>query len=359
MTVALIEGFELFSQTNGANLTTEFTEKHPASANVSSDNLQIVAGRLAGKAVQMRGLSTTLNFDFAQVTNQEVVFGFAVMRPTSQSQGNITNFVRLSDDNGTLTHIGLAFDASEQLVLCRLSPGANIAATFGTLTQGQWYYIEVHCKVHNSTGFLSLYVDGVQVGTTVSGVDTDATVVASGITRKLVFSRAVNGSTLADGLYIDDVYILTAASGLTPLGPSHIVGLMPTAEGSTINYTPSTGADNSALVDELPRDITDYNSDTPVSGNKDLFDMSALSDSGTPVALQHNICCATTTGTVSVDGTLLSSGNAQTIAARNITAFTVTTTVRTLKAISEVDPNTSAPWTQSGINAAEFGYTSH
>lgn len=356
MAVSLIEGFELFDQTVGNNTATAVVEKYSAS---STTNLLVQAGRLGGKAVQNIASAPLILHWIPVASSEEVVIGFAVMFPSTIPTSFALAVIEPSNSRtGNLNaHESVGLNSSGNLIA--YLPGGSTHITGGTLTPGVWYYIELHAKIHNSTGFVSLYVDGVQVGSTVTGIDTSNYFSGTYLIGRVEFGNYTTSSATAH--YIDDVYVLTAVSGLTPLGPCHVVGLMPTAEGTTINYTPSTGTDNSATVDERPRVTTDYNSDTPTAGNKDLFVLQTLSDTGTVVALQHNLVCATTTGNATPRGAVLSGGSSQDTqcngAGSNPPATTAGTTVRCQKSVSEIDPDTAGVWTQAAINAADFGYT--
>jgi len=215
------------------------------------------------------------------------------------------------------------------------------------LNINSWYYIEFKGTIHDSTGSYELRIDGV-TELSATGVDT----LSSGTNWNCVSFGALSGNLS----YIDDVYICDT-SGAAPrntfLGLIKIECLLPQTDavsaGTDRGFTPSTGTDHGALVDEVPPNTTDYNFSSIVS--KESYQFPAMTLSGTVLGLQTNlfvsksdssprVVCATIRMPITdYDGASVNP----------TTSFTYLTEIR------PVNPFTSGEWTVADVNSAQAG----
>ena len=139
--------------------------------------------------------------------------------------------------------------------------GSALATAAGVITTNTWHYIEIKMFVANSGGIFQVRVDGTQVinfsgDTRVSNITYAPTAFRFGL------NATSTTTTLTDGEFpiFDDIYILdiTGAVNNDFLGVSMKVISLPPLSDSTAEWTPSTGSDNYALVDENPNDSADY-----------------------------------------------------------------------------------------------------
>jgi hypothetical protein len=130
--------------------------------------------------------------------------------------------------------------------------------------------------------------------------------------------------------------------------------IRPDAESATIGFTPESGVDNSAMVDDTPRNNQDADwNDSTADAQVDRFTSTGVLD-GT---LVHNVSLmnvARHTGTaqnfrgVIFEGATVGNGTDEALTA-NFEVFMED---------FETNPDTSALWTDTEVEAAEFGYES-
>lgn len=150
----------------------------------------------------------------------------------------------------------------------------SLGADSSAIAVDVYYHLQIKFTIHNSTGSIVVKRDGATVISTGS-VDTQQTgnAFADGI-----LMGYLQDASSPSNLDFDDWIVMDDAGSYMNdfIGEKRIGCLFPTAEGTTIQWTPSTGADNSALVDETaPNDDTDYVSSSNV-GDKDTYVMQNL-----------------------------------------------------------------------------------
>ena len=126
--------------------------------------------------------------------------------------------------------------------------------------------------------------------------------------------------------------------------------LIPNGAGASTQFTPSSGA-NYTTVDELPYSATDY-VQSNTSGNRDTYTFSDLSNVGTIYGVQNNfIAKKTDAGSLSLKSAVKSGASVY-----YGSSAVLATNDATVSDTRSQDPNTSAAWTQSGVNALEAGF---
>ena len=210
------------------------------------------------------------------------------------------NFLSLSGDNGTVSHLGVAF-SSTQISINRNGVTLATAATVSPING--WSYIEVMATINDVTGTCKVRVDGVELinftGDTRNG-GTNQTIDMVTLVRP-----PSGGNSRFDDFYLCD------GTGSAPynafLGDIRINTIVPTGAGSDTGFTPSTGA-NYTTVDELPYSATDFVTGT-TTGTRDLYTMGDLSGSYTVLAVQNNLIAKKTdAGTTSIKTAIKSVG---------------------------------------------------
>jgi len=141
--------------------------------------------------------------------------------------------------------------------------GAALLASGSIVTvASSWYHIQVHITIHDTTGVVETWIDGVQdinfSGDTQPGSDTTG--------DTLYIYQYLSGA-----LYIDDITVGDEAGGQLPDIRYDL--LVPDGDDS-VEWTPSTGVDNYALVDEVPPSDVDYVS----VGSPNFTDVYTLGD---------------------------------------------------------------------------------
>lgn len=218
----------------------------------------------------------------------------------------------------------------------------------GVISAATWCYLEFKVKIDNTTGTVDVRKNGVSV-LSLSGKDTQV----SGNASCNNFTIANSGAN-ADTRF-DDLYLCNDAGTKNNdfLGDVTITTLYPTSDGNSSDFTPSTGSDNYAMVDEAQlAGTTDYNESTSAS-NKDLYGVTTFSGSGSIKGVQ--VCNAVLnpdTGSLTVRA-LVRSG--VTPADNEGASHTLSQTMTGNLEIWEQEPEDAVDWTAAKINAAEFG----
>lgn len=209
----------------------------------------------------------------------------------------------------------------------------------GLVITDAWNYFEVEFTRNGSTGAVNIYMNGALIASA-SGANTGASSI-----DKVGLMSGNGGNT-----DYDDFYLLDAA---TKLGEMKCEVVRPSADTATSDWTPLSGTDNFAMVDEtLIDDDTTYNSSATV-GQKDLFDLSDLSSTPASIAAVNIILTAR-------------KDDATAREIRHNMKNGATTTNGTTRALSasyvmytdtyETNPDDSAPFTGADINAMQIGY---
>lgn len=245
-------------------------------------------------------------------------------------------FAFIDTSGADTNNIRVFIDGSGRVVVQR-----GTSTTLGTsavvATAGSWVHMGVELVKHASAGTVTVYIDGVSV-LALTGQNTSA----NAITRVgicIPYNAVCN---------IDDFYVCDSASWL---GEARVTPLVPNADTAQKDFTPSTGSTNYTCVDESPPSTTDYVSSSTV-GAKDLYDLTDMSFTPlnilgvklTTYAAKDDITTRTIRNTLKSGST---SANGVTKA--------LSSTPRFFDDIWTTDPNTSAAWTKSGVDALQAG----
>lgn len=252
----------------------------------------------------------------------------------------IANF---RDSSGTKTY-SVIRNTTTSVLEARLGSLTDTLQDTGTatITNNTTYLIEIRYKPLDSGGVLIVKVDGVE-DMNVSG-DTTA-----GSENVLVLNLG-SDTGVADYAYayFDDVVIDSADW----IGNTKIQKIVPSGAGTTTQWDPSTGS-NYTCVDEIPPSNTDYVS----TNTSDEIDTYAMGDLSGTIGV---VKCVQVEATAAYEGSptpthiqlAARSGSTNYFSADKSPPLTFG---KPLFHIWETDPNTSSAWTESNVNAAEFG----
>lgn len=237
------------------------------------------------------------------------------------------------------------------------TPGGNIAGVLlgapsagGVIAAGVSAYIEFKVTLHDTTGAATVRVNG----TTVLALTNQDTANGSAAWTSMWLGASPTGALPASADF-DDLYVLDG-TGPAPwndfLGDCRVDPRYPTAAGATTGWTPSAGANWSCVDEPAPNDDTDYTS-AAAAGLTDTF---VVQDAPVPGAaiygIQHCLSAKKTDAGAASMAPVIRHGSVDYVGIdiNPSTAYTV------LTQIAATNPGTAAAWTESGFNAAEFGY---
>lgn len=335
MAVVFVEGFDAYTVGSLPNFY-DFV----------GGSLTLVSGRFGGQAVRILSSNSSngwLRKSLSTSLTQGTI-GFAIKFTTLPTDtSNLHHaFTDINDDG-----IGLQYLSNGAIRLISTNNAYTSLGIYATtaidiIKLNVWHYIELEFTIANSGGVLNLYVDG--------------QLVSSGTYDTLITTSSINvmhfGPYLAAagiGVFLlDDIYI---ANTSTRLGEQKIETLRPSADTAQKQWTPSTGTDNYALVDETLMNNTDFIS-TNVVNNLDLYDFDNLSSTPTSISAVAVSALAQkdNVGTRAIAITT-KSGSTTSDGANNYLGIGYTLNTRLL----ETDPNTAGAWTAAGVNALQAG----
>jgi hypothetical protein len=340
MTIQFVEGFDIYS-----NVSSTATGVAARWTLASGTGLSLVSGRFGGLALAASA-TTTRTQTRAVPTTSDISVGVAIKIGNASSVNGGRRLIEFR--NATGAQCGVGINASGEIVAYRSTIGTAVlgTATGITFTDATWHYIEVECTIHNSTGVINVYKDGVQV-LAVSGVDTQQQSTADITLLRLYGTDGT--SALPDDFVWDDIYVTNVA---TRLGESRVDVLRPSADTADADWTPSGGGDNYVNVDE-----TQVNGDTDYvaaanAGDLDIYALGDLGFSPTTIhAVQVTMCARKDDAATREIRSVVKSGSTT----ANGTTHAMTSSYLFFSDVHEDDPDTTNPWTASGVNAAQIG----
>jgi hypothetical protein len=339
MAILWVEGFEEYGTATGTDRTVQLRRRYLLGVS-SSPTYCLTGGRVSGYGLYGTSPGAYLLKNAFVTTADTLVVGTAICPVATNTSDN--TFLRLYDG----VQLGVNFTANvntgEINVYCNAT---LLGSTSGlNLAGGAWYYIEVKVKCHDSAGTVEVRVGGA-TKLNLTGQNTKA--------GSHYYHDGVR-LDLAGYFYHDDVYVCDKTGSVNNdfLGNCRVVGLIPSADTATHDWTPSTGSSHYAMVNEtLENDDANYLEDG-TSGHADLWGYAAGPALGAIKGVKiSTVCRETDVQTVGLI-TLVNSG-ATTSPDSSQPIGSTTYVARTR--IVELDPATGNAWTGASLNAAQFG----
>lgn len=258
-------------------------------------------------------------------------------------------------ETGTDEQFHLEIDDHTTLgVRFHLIRGATTVATTSYFDYAVWHYFELKVTVRTSTnGAYEFRHNGVLdiSGTSVDMADNGTD---GWDTFAFRFTQNHGTNTRFDDLYINNG---VGATNTDFLGPSIVEGLLPNAEGTTIQWTTGSGTDNSAQVDDFPStdEVTtgginhsDTNTDLDLYAYEDLAQITGTIHAvqlGTQLAMNAAGTRVVKTKYRDPDTTVVD-GASHTVDSTGYDEFTE---------VFDLNPNSAAAWDVTDIDGGEFG----
>lgn len=309
---------------------------------------QILAnGRRGGGALDLDSVSEGVIRGLG-VTIEAVISGVA-LQVNSNGSNNPAILFALRNSVGIQAGLSLS-TVTNTLQVFRASTATVIYDTGVSLAAGSFNYIEFKCAIHPSAGTAEVRVNGSVAGTPQTGLNT------RGQSDNNVTSFQLGHYSFQPAsfdLTVDDLYICdtTGSENNDFLGDIRCDLLLPDGAGNYQQWTPSTGTDHHAVIDENPPNTSDYLS----NGTNGEQDSSTLTAPGT--TLVGVKCVQVNNYVLKDDAGLALVQNLIRSNSVDETGPTFGVSTSPLYSISkhETDPDTSAAWTNSAILALEAG----
>ncbi len=375
-------------------------------------NLSVVASaaRNGAGGLKLAGSSGAVLKNIANTAT--LFFGFAVnvnVAPSGVS-GQLCGFL----DGGTF-QVDLRMDSGGHLIFTRGNGAATLGTSTSALSFGTWHYIEVKVTIDGTVGVAEVKVDGVFF-LQLSGLNTKQTTNAFAGQVQLGSQNTLGASTV---LFFDDVYLLNTSGSVnnTYLGDLRVTMALPSANGTLNNYTNAWAAwavstvmavgqqikDSNNNIQEVQSITSDFKtgtvaptwattggtttvdnhvtwvvrgaganpgaanwmavSENPPDDNNSYVTDATVSDQDRytfPAIAASQVFAVVVNMRAEKDDAAVRTIRAVTksgaTTADNGSDFALTqNSYADFQGIFETDPNTSAAWTQAGVNAAEFG----
>lgn len=307
----------------------------------------------SGQSLSVQSSINNALFSFGS-NESEGTFGFWY-KVTAITWSGIINLIGLLDVGTRQLGLGLSHTGALQVYRDTTS---NVLGSGGTLSAGQFYFIEWKWKINNSlgSGEIEVKVDGTTVITINSG-DSQAT--ANAYATRFLIHDGVSFGTSGSNVfsYFDDLYYNdhTGSTFNGFDGPNRLQVLRSSGNGNSSQLTGSDGnsTDNYLLSDETtPNGDTDY-VESATSGHKDTYatgDTIASTNTILAVAIKQ-IVKRTDTDAKSIVGVVRISGTDY----DHPTPIALGTAYTQVEFVWELSPATAAAWTKSEVDGAEFG----
>ena len=337
MALRFIDGFEHYAIPSQIPL--KYTSYNDSGGSIG---ITTMTGRRAGSTALLFRISSDfvgLTFD-AQPT---WIVGFGIYLLSTET----AELMRFVDSEGTIqAAVAIGNDGTFRLYRGSVSSGTLLATSTNSLPILGWNYVETRLTIADSGGVFEVRVNE-QVWITFTG-DTKQSTTLSTAVRIQIWGRGADNA-------IDDLYVCDGTGSINNgyLGDVRIDTVRPIGAGNYAEFSRQGSASNWDNVDDttIDNDST-YNFSNTV-GQRDVLDCGNLpSIAGSIFGVQLNITAR--------------KDDAGSRALRSLTRVSATdyegtsqnlgTDYRIYRQVLEQNPNTLAAWTETQVNAAEFGY---
>ncbi|RWA55357.1 hypothetical protein AU476_07565 [Cupriavidus sp. UYMSc13B] len=310
---------------------------------VTGNTINAAAGRRGGGAGSFAAVTGYFRKDLG-VQMATAIAGFAMKYASVTGSNNY--FFNFFDTVGGNAQLYLRLNTSTNKIELVKPGGSLLGTSANALPTDVFNYIEIKATIHPSAGSVIVKVNG-NTEINISGANTRST--ANSWVDSVMLGD--NGGSLSGT--VDDFYICDTVGSIANdfLGDIRIDTLYPTSDGANQAWTPSSGTTHYTLVDDPTPNTTDYVS-SDVVGAKDTYGMSDITH--TPSAIfGAQVCVASLkndAGARSMKVVTRSGGSDY-----SGPATSLSTSQNYVLRLHEADPATSAAWTKTNLNAAEFG----
>lgn len=294
-----------------------------------------------------RGLRRVYGLD-----EQEAGIKYAFYIPELPSDSETMILAGWADNNYDV-QASIVCSSTGQVVLWRNKPGlggTQIAASLPVIIAGGYQHFEAVLFCASVGGACEVRIDGVTV-LNVTGVNTQAqaTAVIGQVKVGLFDNKHLSFPPYMD---VDD-YALWDTEGYQNadfIGDKKVYFLVPNADTATEDWVPSTGTDSYEMVNNVPPNDAQY-IEAPNPGAVSLFDLTNLP--AEVVSIAGLVALArvvkTDAGNAKIQLGVTSGGDTELGAEQAVSMAPAY-----LQSIFELDPDTDAPWTVSGVNAVQL-----
>lgn len=249
---------------------------------------------------------------------------------------------------GATIHVQLRVKADGAVEVTRNTTVLGTSSA-GVISAATYVYVELKATINDSTGSYEVRVNGANV---LSGTGADTRNGGTGVITQ------VNVNAAIANIRVDDFYICNTSGSANNdfLGDVRVDAYLPNGNGNSSQMTGSDAdsTDNYLLVDDSAPDGDSTYVQSSTAGHKDTYTFADMSHTPSTIhGVQVNMIAKKDDAGARSIASVVRSGGTDT----DGTTQALSTSYLDYMQIIEQDPNTSAAWTKTGFNAAEFGHT--
>lgn len=329
MAVIFMDGFDHY--VDGSDLPNKWVYSGTPSFNTNYRRFD------TGEGLQISSYSTFLYRDIDNKTT--LVVGFAAkLSNTSASYGAGYPFLYLYDTDGGDYQLCFYFD-SLAIKVYRDSGGTLLGTSSDAFDiADQWKFLEFKTVIDDTVGSVEIRSNEETI-LNLTNQDTKNTANA------YVNRVGIKGVYVATIIDYDDLYVDDSDF----LGDVRVYNFNPDDDGTYSQFTPSAGSNYQCVDEGQPNDDTDYVSSN-VSGNKDTYTFTTGSLKTVKAVQLTNYVRKDDAGQRKIRNLCRSNGSDYRSDKRDLDAA-----YKAESYLWETDPDDSNVWTQTKIEAAEFG----
>jgi len=298
------------------------------------------SGRVSGSCLSLEGTTGITPDILGKTVTLGTEFTRHIAVYTESTNGSDLSLMEFKE--GSTNHVEVYLSATTRFLRIKRN-GTTVVTGTHALSLNTWHQIVVHIKTGNAAvGQVHTWVDGVaDISDTTSDFLNGLTGAIDNFTIRAAFGNRVR---------FDDIHDW---SGNDNKGNSRVLGRVAMADGFHADWTPLTGTDHAAMVDDAtPDGDTTYNySDT--TANRDSYEMQPLGIPATATIYAYGVTAIARK--LDVGSRVLKifhrfSGTDQDGSNQN-PGFDYSG----LQEFWETNPDTAAPWTVAEVDATEAG----
>lgn len=344
-----LQGFDHFAT---ANINDEFPM---AIASIFSSSITIGAfGRNSSGAARFTWANNNATMYLQKsvgASGATAILAFSFNPSAIDTTSNRNGLCAILDTGGTV-QFSLRINSDGTISILRgTSAGTVLGTSAAAITLGSHQHIGVKVVLSTTVGTYDVYLNGSSV---ISGTGANTAGAATTTWNSYRLGHTGQANTPASGTWdVEDVYCCDGSGSTNNdfLGDLRMATQLPsTGNGTNASFTPSTGSDHGALVDESTPNTSDYNSSN-TAGQRDTYNFPALGLTGTVKAVKTSLYVAKS------DAGARTIATVQRISGTNYDGATMApgTSFMYLSQVDNVSPATSSAWTTTEIDATETG----
>jgi hypothetical protein len=176
--------------------------------------------------------------------------------------------------DSAVEHLSVMLHTDGKIYVYRGSDAGTLLATSTLITSfNEWHHIEIKVTINNTTGVVIVKIDGIEF-INISGVDTQngGTANCNLVSLGWTYS-ALSNVTPAYNKLVGEVIIFDSAGSYFNdfQGNLACVVMPPTSDVTPNDFTPSTGADHYAMVDETVHDDDTTYLESSTNAHQEMF----------------------------------------------------------------------------------------